>query len=121
MVCSTDTHIDPKSFYDPDSPRPMRSFVGQYWYQASCTVLGFGVACLHNFIRKRPVFAGLPRHAAFTLIGFGAGTWINNFIKRRSAERDYFYYQYMCDHPEDFPLIERKKFKDVMKHWTPVR
>lgn len=41
----------------------------------------------------------------FTAIGLGVGLWANKTVKRRGAERDYFYHQYMSSHPEDFPLI----------------
>ncbi|KAF2351532.1 NADH:ubiquinone oxidoreductase subunit b14.5b [Trinorchestia longiramus] len=121
MVVSDATHIDPKDYFDPKSPRPNRSLIGQYWYMGSMTAVFAFAPAIQNYALRRPFFSGIQKHIAMAIVGMGFGYWVDKMTRKRSAERDYFYYQYMCDHPEDFPLIERKKFRDVMEPWHPIR
>lgn len=58
MVCGEQTHIDPKSYYDPNSPRPQKSLMGEYWYTGAFTAAGVLTGPLHNYMKHQPLFAG---------------------------------------------------------------
>lgn len=41
----------------------------------------------------------------FVALGYATGSFVHKIVRDRAAQRDYFYYQYMVSHPDDFPLI----------------
>ena len=53
----------------------------------------------------RTYSAGIQRHAIGVTAGLAFGLWLDKRLQERAAGRDYFYYHYICEHPEDFPVI----------------
>lgn len=48
-------------------------------------------------------FTGLPRYALYGAIGYGIGHLMAQRIKRGVAEREIIIFDYIKNHPEDFP------------------
>merc|ERR1712179_255475 len=74
-----------------------------------------------NWGTRKPVFSGFQQHAFAAVTGTSLGYYGDAWMRRRLAARDSLFYQYIQDHPEDFPIIERKKFIDVLETWIPIR
>ena len=57
---------------------------------------------LHLFV----IFlVGIQSHAAMGAAGIVLGLYLENRAYEKRARKDYFFYQYIEDHPEDFPII----------------
>jgi len=88
--------------------------VGAVITAASSSVYGF-------FTSQRPVWAGMPKHIAFGLVGLAAGFYLKNWKIRMTAENDVFYFYYMTLHPEDFRPREKILYNDYLTSWIPIR
>jgi len=80
-----------------------------------------GTSFLVNFARKRPLRAGQPLHALAFVGGMFAGNEAEKFSDSRRSAKVIVIEDYISKHPEDFPLVTPKKYKDVLVPWTPLR
>ncbi|XP_063707425.1 NADH dehydrogenase [ubiquinone] 1 subunit C2 [Culicoides brevitarsis] len=82
---------------------------------------GFIFACYSNYGLKRPVFSGIQRHVAYTIVGAAIGQYLEHRRKEYYAKKDAVMRHFIELHPDDFPRFERKKLKDVIEPWIPIR
>lgn len=82
---------------------------------------GFGVAVLTNYFQRKPIFSGIQRHIALVAIGVPVGLYVDQMLEKRHAKRDAMLVYYMRSHPDDFPTVDRTKYKDVLESWLPRR
>uniref|UniRef100_A0A023FR02 Putative mitochondrial electron transport nadh to ubiquinone n=1 Tax=Amblyomma cajennense TaxID=34607 RepID=A0A023FR02_AMBCJ len=96
-------------------------FMKRFWYWAVPAVLGGIAACASNRFLRKPTFSGLQKHISCMILGGAAGAGFLRFLEYRSQERDAALRHYVMLHPEDFPEPERKKYRDVLETWLPIR
>ncbi|KAH9510029.1 hypothetical protein Btru_044865 [Bulinus truncatus] len=65
--------------------------------------------------------AAIPRHILVALLGLYPGRKANEFMEKRRNMRVLIIEDYISKHPEDFPLANPKKYKDLLQPWVPVR
>jgi len=65
--------------------------------------------------------SGIQKHVLAVAVGIPTGLFLQRKLDERFAERDAALVHYMKLHPEDFPVTERTKYKDVLLPWIPVR
>ncbi|EFX69421.1 hypothetical protein DAPPUDRAFT_329128 [Daphnia pulex] len=83
--------------------------------------MGFGMALAMNYFQRRPMMSGIQRHIALVAIGVPIGMYADRLNENRLARRDAILIHYIRNHPEDFPVTERVKYKDVLDKWLPRR
>merc|ERR1712106_999139 len=114
--------INPADYFAPERTEGYyQSSLKKYWFPSVGVAFGFGVACFVNWSTRRPMISGLQQHALGVIAGGTIGAYADGWQNRKMAARDSLFYQYVQDHPEDFPPIERKKYKDVLETWIPIR
>ncbi|XP_066970038.1 NADH dehydrogenase [ubiquinone] 1 subunit C2 [Macrobrachium rosenbergii] len=115
------TEIDPAEYFNPDRPARDPGPIRKHWYPVVVGLGGVLFACFANSLSRRPAFSGIQKHILGGTLGVVIGITADNYGKRKAAHRDLMLYNYIVNHPEDFPPIERKKFADVFEKWVPVR
>jgi hypothetical protein len=86
-----------------------------------CSGIGFAFAGLSNYTSRRPLFSRVYIYPLAAAVGFGAGRVLSDFNERRIVERELAIWDYVHRHPEDFPEISPKKYKDLLDPWVPIR
>uniref|UniRef100_A0A0B7BDF3 WIF domain-containing protein n=1 Tax=Arion vulgaris TaxID=1028688 RepID=A0A0B7BDF3_9EUPU len=84
------------------------------------SVMLFG-SLLHNYSTKRPMNASYLKHVAAIVVGLYAGSHLGKVIDGRRNETVLVIEDYICRHPEDFPIVTPKKYKDLLLPWHPGR
>ncbi|XP_034098588.1 NADH dehydrogenase [ubiquinone] 1 subunit C2 [Drosophila sulfurigaster albostrigata] len=97
------------------------TFLAPIWNPIAGAVAGFGVALFVNWGFRKPVFSGIQKHIAFTLLGGALGSYFDNKRDQYVAKRDAVLRHYIELHPDDFPKTNRKKYGEVLESWVPVR
>ncbi|KAH8263039.1 hypothetical protein KR044_003543 [Drosophila immigrans] len=97
------------------------TFLAPIWNPLAASAAGFGAAMFLNWGFRKPVFAGIQKHIAFTLIGGALGVYFDNKRNEYVAKRDAVLRHYIELHPDDFPKTDRKKYGEVLESWVPVR
>ncbi|XP_023170496.1 NADH dehydrogenase [ubiquinone] 1 subunit C2 [Drosophila hydei] len=97
------------------------TFLSPIWNPMAGALAGFGAALFMNWGLRKPVFSGVQNHVLFTLIGGGAGYFLDNKRNEYLAKRDAVLRHYVELHPDDFPKTDRKKYGEVLESWVPVR
>lgn len=115
------TEIDPAEYFNPDGPIPSKSLLGKIWVPTVLGAAGIGTACFTNMFNRRPALSGIQRHLVLGIAGVFLGIVGSKWAARRQAHRDFVLYNYIVNHPEDFPPIERKKYAEVLESWVPIR
>ncbi|XP_046542297.1 NADH dehydrogenase [ubiquinone] 1 subunit C2-like [Haliotis rubra] len=82
---------------------------------------GIGGACLLNLTARKPLHTGIYKHALLGAAGFYLGTAIDTWNNKKRQEKLLILEDYVRQHPEDFPELEPKKYRDVLTPWSPVR
>ncbi|RUS81550.1 hypothetical protein EGW08_010680 [Elysia chlorotica] len=90
-------------------------------YQGSVGAAMLFASILHNFHTKRPPSALLVKHFAAAAVGYFGGTQVEKLVEDRRNLRVRVIEDYIALHPEDFPVAEPKKYKDLLLKWYPVR
>merc|ERR1712098_724966 len=74
-----------------------------------------------RYITNRPILSGI--HSHFISVGVSCGVMYQalEYNKRNNKQKNWFYYQYMLDHPEAFPRKERVLYRDTFQSWSPNR
>ncbi|KAH8025403.1 hypothetical protein HPB51_007715 [Rhipicephalus microplus] len=67
------------------------------------------------------IFLGIQKHIFGAALYVALGESAMRYADHRSMERDAILRRYILLHPEDFPEPERKKYRDVLEPWIPVR
>jgi len=102
-------------------PPPPPNHWGRILYIGMGALGSFALSLTANRVAKRPKFASVYALAFFTI----AGGYVGEFAWKRSrynaAVRDAHYQRYIELHPEDFPPIERHKYRDTLMKWRPCR
>lgn len=91
------------------------------WEELYVTGLGVLTAGLSNFMTRRPVLSRLYIYPLYAAGGYGIGHLLHKWNHKRVAERDLAIWDYVQRHPEDFPELSPKKFKNVLEEWHPIR
>ncbi|XP_005092401.1 uncharacterized protein LOC101846269 [Aplysia californica] len=89
--------------------------------QAMNAGMFLGVSFLHNYLSRRPPTASVVKHVAAVLGGLYVGTKADEFLENRRNTRVLVLEDYISKHPEDFPLVQPKKYGDVLYSWQPCR
>jgi len=85
------------------------------------TGLGLAMAAMSNVASRRPVLSRLYIFPLAGAAGFGAGRLLSEFNERRIMDREIAIWDYVHRHPDDFPEIAPKKYKEVLDPWVPIR
>ncbi|XP_030750725.1 NADH dehydrogenase [ubiquinone] 1 subunit C2 [Sitophilus oryzae] len=102
-------------------PTTERPLISQYLHPAVAAIVSLIGMAVANKFSPRPVLSGIHRYAFAGVGGFFVGKVLDDWRESYLAERDAILRHYVELHPEDFPPFERKKFKDVLEPWTPIR
>jgi len=94
---------------------------GPAYEEGICTSLGLLSALAANLLNKRPLFARVYMYPLLGGIGFVIGRFIGDFNEKRIVDRELAIWDYVRRHPEDFPELTPKKYKDVLEPWYPIR
>ncbi|XP_050695289.1 NADH dehydrogenase [ubiquinone] 1 subunit C2-like [Eriocheir sinensis] len=121
MEADTRTEINPADYFSPDARMPDPGLYRKLWYPVVMGGLGVSVVAFTNIYTRRPTWSGLQRHIIAGSAGLVLGILTDRWTKKQAALRDNIYYNYILSHPEDFPPIERKKYKEVLHEWIPIR
>ncbi|XP_046355125.2 NADH dehydrogenase [ubiquinone] 1 subunit C2-like [Haliotis rufescens] len=89
--------------------------------EALCCAAGIGGACILNLTARKPMMTGIYKHAVLGVGGFYLGTAIDTWNNNKRREKLLILEDYVKQHPEDFPELEPKKYKDLLVPWSPVR
>lgn len=98
-----------------------RPTLSKFYSPAIFAVFGFAFASGINFFQRKPVLSGIQRHIAFVALGIPVGIFADQKLDDRYARRDAMLINYIKTHPEDFPVEERIKYRDVLDSWCPRR
>jgi len=85
------------------------------------TGIALFMAGLSNVSARRPLFSRVYIYPLAAAAGFGVGRVLSDFNERRLVERELAIWDYVHRHPEDFPEISPKKYKEVLDPWVPIR
>jgi len=99
-------------------PRPT---ISKFYSPAIFATFGMAFACGINFFQRKPFLSGIQRHIAFVSIAIPLGMFADQKLDERYARRDAMLVNYIKTHPEDFPIEERIKYKDILQSWCPRR
>lgn len=94
--------------------RPMYEELGS-------TVIALAVAAYYNVGNRRPLFSRVYIYPLAAALGFAVGRVLSDINEKRIADRELAIWEYVRRHPEDFPEIAPKKYKDVLQTWHPIR
>uniref|UniRef100_A0A336L1X5 NADH dehydrogenase [ubiquinone] 1 subunit C2 n=1 Tax=Culicoides sonorensis TaxID=179676 RepID=A0A336L1X5_CULSO len=83
--------------------------------------LGFLGACYMNWAVRKPMLSGVQKHIALTVGGAIVGQFLETKRAAYYAEKDAVLRHYIELHPEHFPRTERKKIKELLEPWIPIR
>ncbi|XP_048216428.1 NADH dehydrogenase [ubiquinone] 1 subunit C2 [Perognathus longimembris pacificus] len=84
--------------------------------------MGYGAALLDNALRQRPVLkSGLHRQLLYVTSFFFAGYYLLRRQEYIVAVRDHDMFAYIKSHPGDFPVKEKKRYREVLEEFYPVR
>ncbi|KAI1287434.1 hypothetical protein HDE_10085 [Halotydeus destructor] len=88
-------------------------------------VFGAALACIgvagQNYYTKKPVISQLWKYAVFCGLGAYFGHSVFNYNAKVANRNDAIYRHYLETHYDDFPVVERMKYKDIFKGWIPIR
>jgi len=94
---------------------------GPPYEEVICTSLGLLTIAAGNVINKRPLFARVYLYPLVGGLGYMIGQVIGDFNEKRIVDRELAIWDYVRRHPDDFPELTPKKYKDVLEPWHPVR
>jgi hypothetical protein len=86
--------------------------------------IGFSVlAILRNMYLRRPYFSARPVYAVTIIGGYLFGSWWRKFRENRILEKELHIWDYVRQHPEDFPEVfeKRRQYKEIFQSWRPLR
>ncbi|ESN93728.1 hypothetical protein HELRODRAFT_180594 [Helobdella robusta] len=83
--------------------------------------LGGTIVALLNMAAKRPLYAQVYRYPVGMLFGYGAGSIFHEYNYRRLLTKEAIIWDYVEKHPEHFPDVKPKKYKDILDVWHPIR
>jgi len=83
--------------------------------------LGMVTVAISNIMNKRPLLARIYMYPIAGVIGFAIGRVLYDFNEKRIVDRELAIWDYVRRHPEDFPELTPKKYKDVLQPWSPIR
>uniref|UniRef100_A0A6M2E2G8 Putative mitochondrial electron transport nadh to ubiquinone n=1 Tax=Amblyomma tuberculatum TaxID=48802 RepID=A0A6M2E2G8_9ACAR len=110
-----------ENLFRPQQENEHEVFMTRFWYWGVPAVLGGIAACLSNRYLMKPVFSGLQKHISSMILCGAGGAGFHRFSEYQSQERDAALRHYIMLHPEDFPEPERRKYRDVLETWLPIR
>lgn len=91
-------------------------------FQLACgAAIGFGGVCFQNYQNQRPIYSGVHRHIFWTSVMIALSHSIYVVSLTRAARRDAVIRHYLETHMDDFPVVDRKKVKDILLPWHPIR
>jgi len=86
-----------------------------------CSLFATGTALVMNILSRRPILSRIYIYPLAAGIGFGAGRLLSDVNEKRYADRELAIWDYVHRHPEDFPEITPKKYKEILEPWHPIR
>jgi len=116
--------IDPADLFDPNIehlPKNYGGMVQKYGVQTIAGLLGYASVWGHNVGNNLPRYANKWAYVVSVAFWVGFATKGKSMWEEKSKIRNYKMWQYIKDHPEDFPLIERKLWRDEFLPWNPHR
>ncbi|XP_013780916.1 NADH dehydrogenase [ubiquinone] 1 subunit C2-like [Limulus polyphemus] len=97
------------------------SVFARYFYPVAFAGVGVATVVITNIVSRRPAISGIQKHIISLGTGAVLGEMFYNRQKRITAERDAVIRHYIQLHPEDFPELEPKKYKEIFEPWLPIR
>jgi len=116
--------IDPADLFDPNIEHLPKNYGGMYQKygpQALAGILGYSSIWGFNVAHNLPRYANKWMYVVSVAFWVGCATKAKSIWEEKSKRRNYVMWQYIKDHPEDFPLIERKLWRDEFLPWNPHR
>ncbi|XP_075544702.1 NADH dehydrogenase (ubiquinone) B14.5 B subunit isoform X1 [Dermacentor variabilis] len=110
-----------ENLFSPEPPNEHRVFMERVYYWGIPALFGGFAACVSNYFMRKPIMSGIQRHISYMAVAVGLGELGCRYSDYQSRERDAILRRYILLHPEDFPEPERKKYRDVLEPWIPVR
>ncbi|KAI0218629.1 hypothetical protein LSAT2_029648 [Lamellibrachia satsuma] len=92
-----------------------------HWEEGYMAVIGGACVALIHMRNNRPLVSGLPKYAVGIAIGYGIGHLMFQRKQEKIIEREVYLMDYVRRHPDDFPELVPKKYKEVMEPWYPIR
>ncbi|CAH0388291.1 unnamed protein product [Bemisia tabaci] len=114
------TNKDPNVLLLPDPERQV-TWLHDKYLPIFGAIIGYGGSCFRNYFHDMPLHAGIWRHILLTAVLVPAGYYWNIYRERKMGEYDALLHWYITQHPEEFPVPERHKLRDMMKPWLPMR
>lgn len=96
------------------------SLISKYFYPVTFAITAGLSPTINNYVYRKPLYAGIHRHIAFTIAGFMLGLYTERYLEKKWAHRDAVIKHYIELHPEDF-VEEKRKYKEVFEEWYPAR
>jgi len=119
-IINTENYENPASLVDPRRRHDTDWLFNMYMYWVSGTV-GSGVAITANMWSGRPKFAGIHKIAFTTGACLTATHFFMKWYYKRRDRREWFFYNYVLDHPDQFPVKKRELYRDHFQPWVPQR
>jgi len=89
--------------------------------ELSCTGIGIFMVGLSNYWNRKPLLSRIYIYPLAAVVGFGIGRAISDVNGQRIANRELAIWDYVHRHPEDFPELTPKKYKEILEPWQPIR
>ncbi|KAH8023677.1 hypothetical protein HPB51_015173 [Rhipicephalus microplus] len=110
-----------EKLFTPEPFNEHRLFMRRFYFWGFPGLAGVLSACIANYFMRKPAFSGIQKHIFGAALYVALGESAMRYADHRSMERDAVLRRYILLHPEDFPEPERKKYRDVLEPWIPVR
>ncbi|GFN80729.1 NADP dehydrogenase [ubiquinone] 1 subunit c2 [Plakobranchus ocellatus] len=116
VLGGTGPNIKRSTMYGPEITKklPYNESLKITLIQGSIGTLFLGLSVYHNLHTRRPPNVLLLKHAAAAAVGLFAGKQLEKLVEERRNLRVRVIEDYIAQHPEDFPVTEPKKYKDLL-------
>ena len=86
-----------------------------------CCLMGLGSTAVYNMLTYRPIKSRPWLYLVSGGAGFVFGSFVADKHYKKIVAREVYIEEYIKQHPEDFPVTEPVKWKNVLQPWYPVR
>ena len=98
--------------WSPERPHAAEAMMG---------IAGTAAVGLGNKSVGKQYWSGLHKHAIGAVIGGLIGNYIYRSVKQYNRSQQLLYEDYIRLHPEEFALVEKRTYGDILKPWYPTR
>ncbi|KAM9820308.1 NADH dehydrogenase [ubiquinone] 1 subunit C2 [Neosynchiropus ocellatus] len=90
-------------------------------YSVHLGFMGWAAALLQNLFMHRPALrSGVHRQVLMTSVGWFLGYHLSKYETYKYAERDRVIREYMRQHPELFPVENKKTMAEIVEPFHPI-